>query len=497
MPRAWVLTGWLVLAPCLATADEQASAAPADRGKPHIVLIMADDLGYGDVSPLNSQSQIATPAFDRLAAEGITFTDAHTPSAVCTPTRYGLLTGRYCWRSRLKRGVQNGYGPPLIEADRPTLGTLLGRAGYRTAVVGKWHLGLGLVGEDDTLDLRQPLTHHPGTVGFQHSLIIPASLDFPPYVYFRDGQATSTETVTQSARPFPGFTRKGPRAEDFEMRGCLDRLTDEAVTVIESIPGQERPTFLYFPLTAPHKPVLPTEEFLGTSGLGPYGDFVRQVDACLGRTLEAIDRTGISDETLVIVTSDNGSFMHRLDDADASDHVDDASIQAYRPEHHRANGPWRGTKADIWEAGHRVPFFVRLPGGTNAGGTCSAVVGLIDIYATLAEWTGTSPVADAAPDSHSFLPLLDDPTATFRRPPLVCHSVAGMFALRDAHWKLVAGNGSGGREKPRGKPFERPYQLFDLSIDPGEQNNLITNYPEVAKEMEATLTQIREPQGRP
>ena len=471
----------LILASGNAWADQQ----------PHVVLIMADDLGYGDVQPLNPGCKIPTPAFNTLAREGLTFIDAHTPSAVCTPTRYGLLTGQYCWRTRLKRGVQNGYGRPLIDEDRATLGTMLGRAGYRTAVVGKWHLGLGLAGtERQGIDFSKPLSHHPGTVGFSQSFIIPASLDFPPYVYFKNGSATTTETVDQSAVKFPAFTRRGPRAADFDLRGCLDRLTDEAIAVVESMKESEKPTFLYFPLTAPHKPVLPSLLYAGTTELGPYGDFLRQVDATVGRVIDALKREGVLDQTLVIVTSDNGSFMYRLGQ-DEKDHVDDTTIQGYRPEHHTANASWRGTKADIWEAGHRVPFFVRLPEKQHAGRRITRVVGLVDIMATLSEYLEIEMLEGEGPDSISFADSLKDPSQTSKRPPLICHSASGMFAIRHERWKLVAGNGSGGREAPRGKPFEEPWMLFDLLDDPGETRNVAKENDEVYQSMKAKLYEIK------
>ncbi len=463
-------------------------ALAADR--PHVVLVMADDLGYGDVTPLNPKSSIPTPAFAKLAAEGITFSDAHTPSSVCTPTRYGLLTGRYCWRSRLKRGVQNGYGPPLIEETRPTLGSVLGAGGYHTAIVGKWHLGLGLHGGEKDLDLSQPLSHHPGSVGFDRSFIIPASLDFPPYVYFRDGQATTVETVPQNAQPFPPFMRKGPRAADFDMQGCLDRLTDEAVDVVSHMKARDRPTFLYFPLTAPHKPVLPSKEFAGSTELGTYGDFLRQVDATVGRVITALETSGVIDDTIVIVTSDNGSYMYRYEDG-RPDHVDDPSVQGYRPSHHTANANWRGTKADVWEAGHRVPFFVRLPGAAHGGTRIDHVVGLVDVMATLCDTLDIERSTDAGPDSVSFSALLDDPDAAFDRPPLICHSAAGMFAIRDGRWKLVAGNGSGGREKPSGTPFGQPWMLFDLEKDPGETTDVAAANPKVFAAMKAQLYEIK------
>ena len=457
---------------------------------PNIVLILADDLGYGDVQPLNPNSRVPTPAFNRLAAEGMTFTDGHTPSAVCTPTRYGLLTGRYCWRTRLKRGVQNGYGEPLIEEDRETIASMLGRASYRTFVVGKWHLGLGLHGGEENLQLEKPLSHHPGTVGFDHSFIIPASLDFPPYVYFRDGKATTTETSTQQAQRFPEFLRRGPRAADFDMRACLDRLTDEAVAVIGSMPDASQPTFLYFPLTAPHKPVMPAKRFQGTTPIGSYGDFVAQVDATVGRILDALSESGVIDRSVVIVSSDNGSFMHRLSDGE-TDHVEDESVQGYRSEHHTANAEWRGTKADIWEAGHRVPLFIRLPEAKNAGRRVTQTVGLVDIMATVAEFVGARMRGSAESDSVSFATLLQKPSNDFQRPPLICHSAAGMFAVRHGQWKLVAGNGSGGREVPKGKPFDEPWMLFDLQSDPGETTNVAASNPDVFDRLKADLYRIK------
>jgi arylsulfatase A-like enzyme len=457
---------------------------------PNVVLVMADDLGYGDVQPLNPNSTVPTPAFNRLAKEGITFTDAHTPSAVCTPTRYGLLTGRYCWRSRLKRGVQNGYGKPLIEEDRATLGTIMRSVGYKTSIVGKWHLGLGLHGDEASLDLNKPLSHHPGNLGFDHSFIIPASLDFPPYVYFRNGVATTTDTIEQAGVKFPAFTRQGPRAADFDLRGCLDRLTDEAVAVIGKISESDKPTFLYFPLTAPHKPVLPNERFTGSTELGPYGDFLRQVDATVGRVIEALESEGVLDNTLLIVTSDNGSFMYRLEQ-DERDHVDDKTVQGYRREHHTANAQWRGTKADIWEAGHRVPFFVRLPKGKHGGKRVSRIVGLVDVMATLAESLDVELPEGTGEDSISFASLLDDPQSESKRPPLICHSSGGMFAIRDGRWKLIAGNGSGGREQPKGKPFEEPWMLVDLSADPGENENVADENPIVFERLKKTLLEIK------
>ena len=487
--RGMLLRSTLLLTSLLLTPSPKLFSATQHTNQPNIILILADDLGYGDVQPLNPDSRIPTPAFNRLADEGITFTDAHTPSSVCTPTRYGLLTGRYCWRTELKRGVLNGYGAPLIDTDRETLASLMRRAGYRTAVVGKWHLGLGLPGsQNEGCNFSKPLTHHPGMLGFDQSFVIPASLDFPPYVYFKNGLATSSTTIKQESVGFPAYTRNGPRADDFNMQGCLDRLTDEAVAIVKSIPHNTDPTFLYFPLTAPHKPVLPTEKYKGSTKLGPYTDFLRQVDATIGRVLEALDEADAMDETLIIVTSDNGSFMRRTVPS-MPDHVTDNTVQGYHVDHHEANGPWRGTKADIWEAGHRVPFFVRLPNAEMGGTVQHSVVGLIDIMSTLEDLTGTRKAESAGPDSHSFLPLLKG--KEFARPPLICHSAAGMFAIRHGKWKLIAGNGSGGREQPKGKPFQAPWMLVNLETDPKEQINQMAHQPELFAQLKTQLMQIK------
>jgi arylsulfatase A-like enzyme len=482
MHRAIVLTFSAVF-----TAISPSNAAIGGDESPNFVFILADDMGYGDVHALNPDSKIPTPNLDGLAAAGMTFTDAHSPSAVCTPTRYGLVTGRYCWRSRLKRGVQNGYGPQLIENERPTVASYLKSNGYKTGIVGKWHLGLGFAKKADgkAIDYTKPLTHGPNDLGFDYSYIIPASLDFPPYVYFRNGQATEPSTVTQPAQKFPPFLRNGPRAADLVMENCLDDLARDAVKFIqEESTNKAQPFFLYFPLTAPHKPVLPHPRFRGKTQLGPYGDFIVQVDWTVGEVLKALDAAGIADNTVVIYSSDNGSFMYRRDEADATGHVDDQTVQAYRASNHTANHVFRGTKADVWEAGHRVPFFARWPGTIKPGSKCSDTICLTDFFATAAEVIGKDPPKGAAPDSFSFLSQLKGGKPEAARPPVINHSASGMFAIRDGKWKLVLGNGSGGRERPSGRPFQKPYQLFDLAEDVSEKRNVIEKYPEIAARLE-------------
>ena len=461
--------------------------------RPNIVVILADDMGYGDVQALNPASRIPTPNLNRLSASGVTFTDAHSPSAVCTPTRYGLVTGRYCWRTRLKRGVLNGYGEPLIQDERVTIAEFLRDHGYSTGIVGKWHLGLGFAKSSNSkFDFSKPVSNGPHTHGFDHSFVIPASLDFPPYVYIRNGKLTQFPSETQDKSGFPAFWRQGKRSPDFIFEDCLDRLADEATAFIRDQSDKDEPYFLYFPLTAPHKPVLPHRRFRGKTELGDYGDFVVQVDAIVGRVLDEIDETDSADNTLVVYTSDNGSFMHRRDDTNEKDHVDDLSIQAFRADRHRSNGPFRGTKADVWEAGHHVPFFVRWPAIASKGKECPDAICITDIFATCADSIAADLPEDVAVDSFSFLGQLKGSQPSAPRAPVINHSAAGMFAIRDGQWKLVLGNGSGGREAPKGKPFEKPYMLFNLADDIEEQNNVIDAHSDRATAMEAAFQKIHD-----
>ncbi|MFC1757271.1 arylsulfatase [Planctomycetota bacterium] len=481
--NGWLVITWMIVCgipACLFT--QHASAAP------NVVFILADDMGYGDVQALNPNSKIPTPHIDSLAADGMTFTDAHSASGVCTPTRYALLTGRYCWRTSMKAGVLNGYSKPLVDPQRPTFATVARDAGYHTGIVGKWHLGLGFVkkGGDKKIDFAQPLTSTPNDNGFDFSYAIPASLDFPPYVYIKNRNVTTTEMVDQPAQKFPAFLRRGPRGKDLVMEDCLDHLTEQAVDFIETNSKNEKPFLLYFPLTAPHKPALPHPRFRGKTGLGPYGDFVLQVDETVGRVLEAIDDAGVRDETIVIYTSDNGSYMHRRA---GKDHTADDSIQAFDPSHHTANGPLRGTKADVWEAGHRVPCFARWPGVVRPRSTCSETVCSVDFLATMAD-LNRAEKPDSAQDSFSWLPLLKEEPDANRAQPVIHHSGSGMFSIRSGKWKLVLGNGSGGRQQPKGKRFKRPYALFDISTDIGEQLDLIGERPGIAKQLEKKCLEI-------
>ncbi|MCP4453502.1 MAG: sulfatase-like hydrolase/transferase [Planctomycetes bacterium] len=454
-----------------------------------MIFIMADDMGYGDVQSYNAQSKVPTPHLNRLADEGVMFTDAHSGSAVCTPTRYGVVTGRYCWRTRLKRGVLVGYSEHLIDPDRLTVADLLKQAGYSTACIGKWHLGMDLPFKDKSkklIDYTQRIENSPNVNGFDYFYGITASLDFPPYVYIENDRFVEPGTELYPSRPFPRYLRKGPKAPGLAFDKALDHLTDKAVGYIEK---QNDPFFLYFPLTAPHKPCWPAARFVDKSGIGPYGDFVMQVDWVMGQIDAALTKKGIKDNTLVIFTSDNGSYMH-VWPQDKPDHKQDDTVQGYHANVHRANGLLRGTKADVWEGGHRVPFIVRWPGKTKPATRCDKTLCLTDLLATCAEITGQTLPSRGGEDSFSFLASLQSKPAAMRA-PVINHSANGVFALRDGPWKMVFGNGSGGREQPRGKPFENPYQLYDLNEDGAETHNIIDKHPDVAARLESRLDDIR------
>lgn len=477
---------------CVAVCFLVLSSMAAASSRTNFVIILADDLGFGDVGYLNPESRIPTPNLDGLGKNGMAFVDAHSGSAVCTPTRYGLLTGRYAWRTRLKRGVLNGYGEPLMAPDRQTFGTYLRAHGYRTSIVGKWHLGLAFSKTaSGDFDFTKPVSDGPHTHGFAEWFIIPASLDFPPYIYIRNGKITGLPLRRQPALKFPRFMREGELASNLDPSDVLDELVRQSTDFIARQARAGNPFLLYVPLTAPHKPVWPARRFEGRTKLGPYADFVVQVDETVGEVVKAVDMAGIRETTLVIFTSDNGSFMYRLDGVSDPDHTDDSTIQAYRSTSHTSNYVYRGTKADIWEAGHRVPFLVRWPEEVRPGSIQDETICLTDIFSTLAEIVGGEVPHDTGEDSFSLLPLLRGETWPRPRAAVIHHSSGGMFAIRDGTWKLVAGNGSGGRERPRGEPFGRPYQLYNLETDPSEKRDVYDRHPAVAHRLEQELERIR------
>lgn len=465
--------------------------APAAQkpNKPNVLLILADDLGYGDPQCYNKDSKIPTPNLDRLAAQSMRFTDAHTPCAVCTPTRYGLLTGRYCWRTSLKRGVLNGYSPFLIEPKRLTLASLLKQHGYVTAGIGKWHLGLG---DAAKTDFSKRLRPGPCSVGFDSYFGIPASLDMPPYVFFGNERVTEapSETIKDSAmrrKGGDGFWRGGAIAPHFKHVEVLPKITESAVSFVRSGTVRNNPFFLYLALTGPHTPWMPTAEFRGKSKAGYYGDFVAQVDACVGQVLQALDDAKHADNTLVIFTSDNGAHWLPED------------IEKWG---HRANDGLRGQKSDIWEGGHRVPFMARWPGHIAAGSTSKELICLTDVLATVAAVVGARLPDDAGEDSYNLWPALrGDKLDKPIREAIVHSSGDGTLAIRQGPWKLALARGSHGFSVPRviqPKAGEAQGQLYNLDDDPREQKNLWLEKPEMVKRLTAMLEKYkREGRSRP
>lgn len=466
---------------CLAALVHSGAARADVPRRPNIIVILADDLGCGDLGCYNRASKIATPNLDRLAGEGMRFTDAHSPSAVCTPTRYAMLTGRYAWRTRLKQGVLHGYDPLLIEPGRMTIASFLKKHGYRTHGAGKWHLGLGA---DGKTDYEKPLKPGPLSAGFDTFFGIPASLDMPPYVYVKDESLVEKATITIAESKMRrhgggGFWRAGAIAPGFKHEEVLPKITEQALAHISRHAERSdgKPFFLYFALTAPHTPWMPLKEYQGQSKAGWYGDFVMQTDAVVGQVTKMLKLVGLEENTLLIVTSDNGA------------HWTPEDIKQFG---HSASNGRRGQKADIWEAGHRIPLLVRWPARVKAGTVSDELVGLNDLLATCADVVGTPLPAEAGEDSESFLPVLGG--GKVGRAALVHHSAGGMFAIRQGDWKLVEGLGSGGFSLPRTekpKPGGPAGQLYNLVKDPEEKANVYAKHPELVKNLGEQLEKYR------
>lgn len=460
--------------------------------QPNIVYVLADDMGYGDVSCFNPESKIRTPHLDRLAGEGMMFRDAHASSAVCTPSRYSILTGRYNWRSRLKKGVTLGYSPPLIEPGRMTVASLLRAQGYATACVGKWHLGWHWArsGPAETdVEYTRPITDGPTDCGFDTFFGISASLDMPPYVYVEQDRPTAAPDRVTPGERGKRYWREGPIAPDFRHEEVLPELTRRALAFIDRQARAETPFFLYFALPAPHTPILPTAAFAGRSGTNAYGDFCLQIDDGVGQLVDALARHGLDDNTIFIFTTDNG----------CSPTADFPELAACG---HSPSYGFRGHKADIYEGGHRVPLLVRWPAGIAKGQVCDQTVCLVDLLATCADLLGVGLPDDAGEDSISHLPLWQGrPLDRSLREATVHHSFDGSFAIRRGHWKLEMCPGSGGWSFPRPGPEcdgLPPMQLYDLRADVGERRNVCATHPEIVDELRALLdTYVRNGRSTP
>jgi arylsulfatase A-like enzyme len=477
----FVLLLFCVFAPLLSRA-----------ASPNVIFILCDDLGSGDVRLLNPEGKIATPHMDRIGREGMIFSDAHTPSSVCTPTRYGTMTGRYSWRTKLQHGVLGGLSPRLIEKKRLTVPAMLKQAGYETAAIGKWHLGMDWVVKPGqtvaelniesseqawSVDFTKPHRNGPLSVGFDYYFGIAASLDMVPYCFIQGDRVTAQPTEKRALMMVHGkegqTTRVGPAAPGFTGYEVLGTFIDHAIAWIQekaSAAKSGKPFFLYLPLASPHTPILPNPAWRGKSGLNAYADFVMETDSEVGRLLQVLDEKALAQDTLIVFTSDNGCSPS-------------ANFPELLEKGHNPSGRYRGTKADLYEGGHRVPFLVRWPARIRGGQTSSHLVCLTDFMATMAEITGSALPADAAEDSFSFLPVLLGQAAQGpERDALVSHSVGGYFAIREGSWKLCLAPGSGGWSPPRpGKePKDAPaLQLFHLGDDLGETRNLQAEHPEI------------------
>jgi len=448
--------------------------------RPNIIYILADDLGIGDVSAFNKDSKIQTKNIDALAAEGMRFTDAHSGSAVCTPTRYGILTGRYSWRTRLQKSVLWGYDTALIARDRYTLANLFKNNGYSTACIGKWHLGLGWQKDkSDQVDFSKPLSTGPNSAGFEYSYIISASLDIPPYVYIENQRITTNKIENIKENKGAGFWREGPIGKGQKHADVLDDFTNKAITYIKDrANNKSKPFFLYLPLTAPHTPILPTSEFEGKSGINAYADFVLMTDAVLGKIKEALQQTGLDKNTIIVFTSDNG----------ASPMSDFKTLES---KGHFVSAGYRGAKADIFEGGHRIPFIIKWPGKVAPNTVSSQTISLTDFMATAATIIGTKLSDKQAEDSYSLLPILLNKPREFKRESIIHHSIDGNFAIRKGDYKLIMASGSGGWSSPTESEAAKlklpPVQLYNLKTDMKEQNNLAVSMPSVVSELTELL----------
>ena len=472
-----------------------ASTALAET--PNVVVLLADDLGFGDVHANNADSKIPTPNLDKLASEGMRFTNAHTPTAVCSPTRYALLTGRYAWRTRLKAGVLRETDPPLLEADRLTLPGMLKQKAYETAAIGKWHLGQTF----PLLDPSKPVTHEnidwskPVIDGpLDHGFTYYFGLAKPGWAFMENRLALARPTLPFDLTHLPAYlmganNSKGYKSPGFEFERMLPRFTEEAVGFIDRSVAAGKPFFLYWTPITPHRPVTPSGDFRGKSAAGPFGDFVMELDWAVGEILQAIERNGATRNTLVILSSDNGPEV-------------DAYRRVLEYEHY-SMGNWRGVKRDNWEGGHRVAFLARWPGRVPADRVNDETICLTDIFATVAGIVGHKLPKDAGEDSYDIMPALEGKKlAKAIREATVHHSGSGQLAIRQGDWVLIDHNTGDANGRGNGEPawFKRerkvqPHQegveLFHLGEDPQETRNRAPEEPEVVARMKALLEKYK------
>lgn len=484
--------------------------------KPNVVIIFADDMGYGDVSHLNPEARTFTPNIDNLARKGIVFSNAHASASVCTPSRYGLLTGRYAWRSASGGRVGNGFGKPVIEEGRQTIASLFKNDGYTTACIGKWHLGLDWQTKDgadqpgfnsktgySNLDYTKKVTSGPNNYGFDYSFIHPASLDMPPYVFLRDHMTIDPEVMLTSDI-YPDrledteyywdkkhtdehdvywdkmvWWRRGEISNTFRIENCLTEILEDGISFIERH-ASEKPTepfFLYLPLTGPHSPWMPTDQFKGKSSIGTYGDFMMNIDHVVGQVSETLKRLGMDDDTIIIFSSDNGAYWPQSE----------IDLQ-----NHDSNWGTRGQKGDVWDGGHRIPLIISWPSRIKDRMVYDHLVSLTDLFATFADLTGQKLQSGSGEDSSSFLHVLNGNTGKITRHSMIHQSSGGMYSIRMDGWKFIDGLGSGGFTAPSNldpAPEGPSGQLYQIKTDTLESGNLFLQHPDIVKKLQKELHQ--------
>jgi arylsulfatase A len=471
----------------------------AETARMNIVLLYADDLGYGDLGCYNPKSKIPTPQLDRLAREGLRFTDAHSSSGICTPSRYAMLTGRHHWRDF--HGIDSGFSKPFFKPAQLTLQAMLQQKGYTTACIGKWHLGWDWDSirkpgtrenskDHAAFDWSKPFRGGPLDHGFD-SYFGDNVINFPPYTWIENDRVLAVPDITfkttpQVTKEGQWECREGPGRSDWDFYQVLPTLTTKGVEYIHSRKDKAGPFFLYFPLPSPHAPIVPNDEFDGKSKAGPYGDFVVQTDDACGQLLKALRETGLDSNTIVIFSADNGAEAYAYPRDEKFDHW--------------SSMPLRGLKRDIYEGGHRVPAVIRWPGLTKAGTTCDALFAQIDLMATLANYLGFDLPVDSAQDSHDFLPYLKGEAPKSPRTTMVHNTSKDHYAIRDGDWLLVDAKTGAARQPPAAwrKKHEVPAYdgqsagLYNLREDLGQRHNLAKEHPDKVTELRALLKQIRD-----
>lgn len=473
--------------------------------KPNILFLYADDLGYGDLRSYHPGSKIPTPHLDQLAAAGMRFTDGHSSSGICTPSRHALLTGRHHWRDF--HGIVNSFGQPAFKPGRLTLPEMLRKQGYATAAIGKWHLGWDWnairkpgakplekgrnpVWGPDSFDWSKPIPGGPLDRGFDFYFGDDV-INFPPYCWIENDRVVDPPDTMMDTSKWKEIKegnwecRPGPMVTGWDPYQNIPETTRRGVEYIRSREDSGQPFFLYFSYPSPHAPIIPNDEFDGKSGAGPYGDFVFETDHSVGQLLQALEETGQLENTLIFFSADNGPERYAY-----------ARDEKYG---HWSSHPLRGLKRDIYEGGHRVPFIIKWPGVVEAGRVSEALVSQIDLMATIASITGFELPRDAAEDSHDLLPLLKG-TEESVRDTHIHNTHANRYAIRHGDWLLV--DGGDGYHSPRNEAWEKrhdyppatgePAELFNLKSDLSQRKNLAAAHPEKVAELRALLKRIRE-----